>query len=556
MTQLTRLILSLTLLLFSINAYAAEEKLLVDEQLNDSIRLRIIDDSIDSNNQVKVLVTLRNTLVSNEFLAALERFSLEQGFDYQLDSYRNKQQLAFVLSNRSLELLFNFFKQNQTEFIDASSIDLMISGKVNQQKTLGKLHSQWGKFESDNATTTSYQHEFLPDDKKDKQLLWTKAYSAILTCDISNNQVLDFHLNEKGIFCQYKQSPQSLTPGDIANLKSNLYSKLLIERNDDNTLLRLLSNFDVTNSIELLDEFIGFLPLLSIEEIHALYLENAQQIPQLTTTESPTERIYEHSESSESLFSVYPNDETIWGVSVVIDESVMLCDFINCNLLKQQLAFEYFENDKTWVFMRFHKTDLEKQVELIAEQLVKPMSFKNLFSQHQVKIMAFGPSDKSPLLPLLQYVSTKESNKNALSSFTQLAALKDSTKSDIRNCNGQYWFGSPFWASQLLRNYHLKYSDSQPSNSAKIESWTFFVDYCPDQELDIVASSDQFDLLKDALLTRVKGLNEQSYQYRTVANYYSLDIKTLLVNQLEALTLEEYQYWLSLGRDDKTISAK
>ncbi|NVJ65091.1 MAG: hypothetical protein HWE16_01285 [Gammaproteobacteria bacterium] len=537
-----RLILIFFLSFVSFETLAFKEELIVDEFIGESVRLRILN---GEDNDIDVLISYRNKELSRGFLQAIEGYSITKGLDLTLESSNKQTLLSFALHREGLDDLLKFLKDNQSEFQNAQSFEILVLGNVNQQKILGKLYSQWGKFSADTNVDFSFQYNFNSDEKKNRKLLWTRIFSILLSCTKEEQLTLQFLLQDDDIKCNLNSSKRMFAPGEIANIKSSLYSLLQIERNNDKELLKLLSNFHLNNSLVVLDEFISVLPELSIEEIHSQYLETTANLQVAEVKPEQIERTSQADEDSSSLIKFISSKQSVWGISLVIDAEVDVCRYINCRVVRKQLTFEHYYADKTWLYLWFHSRDLDKQMDFIAEEVIKPLSFKGYFTDSNTKIFAFGPSNKSPLRPVLNATNVDIADYAIEPMFSNLK--KDSSVDS--ECYYGNQIGSPYWANQLLHSYSHKYFNNKKSISRVAKPWNIFFDLCisSKQVGDAFLEKKEFLTLKNALIAKVQRLDEESYIYQSVASYYGLDPKTQLLEQLAKLTFDEYQYLYGAG---------
>ncbi len=518
---------------------AKEIRITVDEKIGDDTRLRVIS---SEDEDVTVLITAKDLTPNKPLFNSVELFCYENGINCMFNSGNVFSQLSFIASPQSIDLLFNFIQEHQEPLQHSADIDVLILGNVNQQKMLGSLYSQWSKFKALNKNSSNLSSiQFSVDDLKDKKHYWTKVFAQLLLCESDEFYEREFLLNEEGLYCNYDSSAKILSPGNIANIKSNLYSKYLINRESNKSLLRLLQKFRVPNSLEAIDEFINLLPSLSIESIHNLYLEYFNSVP-VTGLDSGHENPSSVTAAVDSkLIEVSSVDGPLWGVTLIMEEQLDVCQILNCSNLEQQLAIDYFYSDKTWMFLQFHRDDAEKQINVIAEQILKPLSITNVFSKLNSKVIVFANDDKSALSPLVKAL-------DGTITSTSLGII-DPKRTENNNhfskgCSETNAIGAPYWANEALLNYYYRYEEAKQASDEGFSEWRITDHFCKvAAKKSIIFDSETFELLKNALISSVKATESNNYIYRSFVLYYQLDIKSLLLKQLESLTFAEFQYY-------------
>lgn len=522
----------------------AKLSLTVDESISDNAYLRIIES--DSEDVTLSLVVYSEEL-DDSLIKPLVIYFIEQGVDYKYKFKNNK--LNFILRFPTSQLSENLdFLRNsiRASFKKVEFVDLLLSGKFNQQKILGRIHSQWAKIKakSDSDAIFNYKKALDSDLSKNKVDYWTQIFSLLLTCDSQEPTSVNFVITNTNFSCILRKSPKTLSAGDIANKKAEIYQWFLINENNLSSLAPLIQSFRQEKSAESLQEFINYLPELSIEEISTLYHSyNAENIILAIHEQVPFNATRSNGVSKKilSYITLLPRDSEVWSFSWELSNSENICEIINCKGLRARTNFQVIKNDKTWLITEVNKSNLEQELKFIVDEIVKPLNLVSAFRNTQ--FIAIGPDNVEQISPLVNAIN--------FSSIRVWQPARDNKSSLLFVANGNNLcanypqIGSSSWFPQLVTQYYWHYLDAK-SGDLETNSWSLWDSSCIDPQIEpndrFITDKKLFSKMKSALINRAEATNYDSFKVRTLSQYYQLNVQEFLLNGLKSLTFEEYQY--------------
>ncbi len=564
------LLFKILLLIFipSISLSEGNYRSTVDENINKNISIQFIE---SNSTQIHIVISVginkeNGLLLDNRF----REFSYISGSNYKAQFGELYHQYSLILDSKYVSDFFEILKSEQNATLgNINHLKIILTGNVNEQRVLGRFHSQWAAYKVEsklpnisNLLTTSFE----PELQKNRTNYWHHLIAALINCNRQDLSDIEFIVSEAVFLCKRTLSPEPVSEGEIANLKSNLYESLKVQVSSLDSFMVLLPKFRMANAIDEINAFIDELPDLSIEQISKIYHQNLQVIH---VAEKPNENIKESLPNTKiDLIDLVLTEKPVWAFGIVINKPIDVCGSVNCQLLNKQISFEYYELNNTLLFFEFTEENQAKYMNLINDQVIKPLLLSiNDLSVEDVEFYAFASEKILPFSELSKSISKLQRKEQFKVKKVDKVYQVLSDKETWQLCFSNSMLEKQNWLNQLLLGYKLNYSlytgQSHLLNTTNSHWDLLFANCLPQsqlknnsnnaiedllQKIKIIASSideDEFEQLKKALLNRVNLLDSEGYRYQMIKAYIGLELKNYLMTELSSMSYREFQYYIN-----------
>ncbi|WP_251359284.1 hypothetical protein [Kangiella sp. TOML190] len=506
-----------------------------------------------------------------KLIAELEDFSFRNGISFDEKADRLHQTFSFELSQAKLG---DLNKVLSASLRNSANINISLIGNLNIQKQLGAMYSAWDSKStlsispSDNVFTKIVDRELL----KNKEAYWQTVLAALIYCDSSNLNQLNFRLSEDKLSCVLNSHQQAISDGDIAELKANFLDYLNFKQSTSAGLIELLNITEFDDNLAKLQELITYLPQISIEKV-------SQEYHQLLSDNGP--RLRKVAEDGELDNDVFSDEHQILVKAQDFGHKLQyLALYLNVNYLEfcaivqcqeqTQLVYQFITKDPVLILFKFELGSSEKLVDKVVKQIIRPLLNSQVpLSQEQLKIEFIG-QDGTITNPIVQYSSLfQQSDALAVEKASNLIRISGISTPQWSIKLDQLELGDSTWPLYQFYQYWLRYYLSKNSiEGLQINQWQSLRNnvlefesgmpantlisalYQSIREFNLSLNHESFTAAKQAFLARVGLIDESTVEYQVLSSVYRLPIKNYVSQAIERLEFAEFSaYATSLISD-------